>query len=326
MLSLRSVSAKLVSVLFLFLGLGGFAQADEIGFAIGLTSAWESVDNIDKSFNQPLIGSAAGVSGYLLYGAKVDGYLNGQISVNYNTFMANPGVTTLSLGFNPTAGLVHAHGGMGADLSFWVSGLGSTTLLGNGANYNINNSFTEIGQPAYAESNEAHITAASFGLDPFASVSLDFDLTITNRFKPKSLDGTLNAHLRENPGIWHNFQFSIDAETETLEINLDQPGTWDFNFLPFYLLNDFDIGGKGAWTARGNVILLGSIDLYSMDMGSFPILPTQQLPFSEQVWRPDMFSITVGDGQTSDVPEPTSLLLLGTGLGVIALAARRRKK
>ncbi len=240
--------------------------------------------------------------------------------------MAGPGTTALSLGFVPTQdGQLHAHGGMGAELIFYWGG-DYDSFLGEGAVYDIYTSFAEIGpsKEVYAESEEELLTATGLGLDPFASLSADFALTATNNFTPKSLDGTIKANL-QGTTIWRNFPFSIEGETNTLEINLHQPGTWNFNFPHFDLLNDYQVGGKAAWTGNLNLFGYPPIELARYDLGSFPITPVQQLPFSDETWRPRMFSITVGEEQSA-IPEPTSLFLLSSGLGAMSFAVWRKRK
>ena len=137
---------------------------------------------------------------------------------------------------------------------------------------------------------------------------LDYDLTFLFKQADNETDGTYGG----------SFSLSPIGDSATAEISWDLAGT-GFG-LSYILLKDGDFEGGHLYTLYGvsddQIFASGSDQLVGFWDGDSYI--------EKNISHISFFGVE-GEG-TQLIPEPTTLLLLGTGLFAIGLASRRRVK
>ncbi|MBN1577075.1 MAG: PEP-CTERM sorting domain-containing protein [Chitinispirillaceae bacterium] len=190
------------------------------------------------------------------------------------------------------------------------------------------------------------VSVAGIGVDAwFAGASIDFDIEQNDYFTSEAINGTLLYGL-EGSGETQTLDISMTGGApDILDVNLDQPGTWDFTFLPFSLENAFNVGFDLELVARAYYKTLHVPEWYQfwdfywethstefalLDINVYDADPFS-LTFNPDIIRSNVFSISVdgggdggGGGDPSSVPEPSMPLLLFSGLFGLAVYGRKR--
>lgn len=284
-------------------------------------SGSKSLGPVDFSYS---IGASTGT---------VSARFPGDLSVAYSPSLSAPGTTSLNLSFLGDTD----NGQLKSDLGAWVNvGALCYDVLKKGYALNIeNNDYTpQIGQQVFGSDST---TVGNSGIDVLvAEAGADFDIEQTDLFKATTVNGLVVYSLRGSDATsFMPFSLGTDAGL-TLDLELGDLGIWDFSLVDVMLENEFstsfdaelvlyeehisgvEICGEfpyyyPCFSYDRNEVTLADIDVY--DGSPF------QLNFAP-ISNTSGFSIYV---ETTPVPEPTTMLLFGTGLVVLTGLSRRRR-
>jgi hypothetical protein len=243
--------------------------------------------------------------------------VSGTLQANYDDRLSAPGTRSIAVGFTPTAGSFSTALGVSADLTGYVDRIpfgsrwdfcfscqdwsldtGSSATPGFGVTRSGSDSFSVAG------------VGPSFG--SIASAQANINATQTSRFRLDELTGLL-AYENQTTGTSGVAALALAAGTSFLDVDLSEPGIWDFGFLDLALDNTFSSTTGASLTFDIDVFgvieeswRFAGIDL--LDTGGFALdLGKRSIATA--------FSINV-------IPEPGTVFLLGAGL--IGLAVRGR--
>lgn len=133
----------------------------------------------------------------------------------------------------------------------------------------------------------------------------------------------IDGELFGNEGRSHNYHFTYEIHT-----NFTYQGGETFSFtgdddLWVFINNQLVVDLGGVHGAAFGSVALNTLGLTVGDIYDFDLFFAERHT-SESNFRIDT-SIALNPNQNA-VPEPASLILLGSGLGIIGLASRRRRK
>lgn len=130
----------------------------------------------------------------------------------------------------------------------------------------------------------------------------------------------------------NGFTFSSDAVAPYIEVENDGVNLWGQNVDRFQIFGDFTGTNIGDYSFNNSDINFGS-GIATIDS---ELLPDSVLPFGTPTlylsgshtgdWMYIIYSLNAVEQSAATVPEPASLLLLGSGLGLAALLAWHRKR
>ncbi len=320
-----------LACLFLLLCVAN-AGADLAQLNLGFTAADQSLwgGGIATGFReQGNTGGPIGVSWDV--GANTgtaSGQYNGGLSINYASNLAAPGSTSVTMGF---AG---SNGYLKSDLGAWVN-LGwfvnvdtpwyvpipnihlNGSLFSKDYGLNIDRSFTPVIGSSFSGQDSFSAYNLEAGLWP-VYVGLSLDVIETNTLAVKDIGGHLKYQLSGTSEFGITDFLLGPGGALSVNVNLTEPGTWDFSLIDLTLDNDFaTIFGLGLRPYIDYTVGDWSPGTLSFDI--YHVKPFE-LDFNELSYS-NVFSIVVG---AAPVPEPTTLLLFGAGL--IGLAGYGRKK
>lgn len=243
--------------------------------------------------------------------------VSGTLQAGYDDRLSAPGTSSIAVGFTPTAGSFSTSLGVSADLTGYVDRIpfGSRWdfcfycqdwSLGTGSSATPGFGVTRSGSDSVSVAG----VGPSFG--SLASAQANINATQTSRFRLDELTGLL-AYENQTTGTNGVLPLALTAGMSFLDVALAEPGIWDFGFLDLALDNtfsstmgaslsfDIDVFAviEESWTFAGLDLL--NTGGFALDLGERSIATA--------------FSITV-------IPEPGTVLLLGSGL--LGLAFRGR--
>lgn len=297
-----------------------YSQA--LGFSTGTQSLW-GPGKTSASFgasggasvHPPFLPEIGGAYNFSASAGTASASLNGTLSASYDDFV-HQGTTSIGVGFNPTSGSFASHLGASFDVTGYVHdipfyGPWDFCIYCNNKSLDPSLSYT----PVFGTQRSASDSFGIAGVGPdigVASAQLTLNANQTTYFRPDSLFGALQYTNRDS-GLTRSVMLSLTG-TSFLDVNLDQPGIWDFTFTGLDIADTFHSTIGSNLSVDINVI--GLID-QSFPFGSIPLLNTPSFGLDFASLGPlSAFSILV--------PEPGTGLLLVSGLLGLAAFGRRR--
>jgi hypothetical protein len=256
----------------------------------------------------------------------LDALIYGNFYINYPESLASPGLAMINTIFlnDSNFSSVQVTTGMGIEIAAHTP-LGDIGLVNVGTwspePYYF---FARTGERYYIGEDSWYI-----GPDFKHVVSIGEEVRERFWFEIQALETTL-YYVRRGDGEMHFLPIRLDSfGGEDFSLLLDEPGVYDFS------LDPIELAARVSLTVELN--LSGYIfDQKLFRINIFPpnidhpetydyVIPNLTYLDGPIIGkRENVFSITVLD--STPVPEPTSLILLSTGLGVIGLGAWHRRK
>ena len=249
-------------------------------------------------------------------------YYTGSFGCDYTPFMSDVGTTSITASFDPIGGTISSEIGFYAHIGFYLAI--EKVYVGKSWDYyyTIDNVLDGFGVESSAESDWKLPTV--LGVSKWGvSLGGTFAGTAWVKYTPEHVySQVMYGPSGCDLGDCEVIDFTIVDNTE-LQLNLDQPGVWDVYVVPFWLQGAGSIWVDVQCVIEGSWLYLPAVELYRSDpMEIHP--PPSPLPFHEDSVDMLQFSITVGDGGMTVIPEPSTIALLGIGIaGVVGLMRRR---
>jgi hypothetical protein len=290
----------------------------------------------DSGFGSTHDDEVAGFINYSITSSSgsVSGQFQGRLTADYADYLRRPGTTSLSLSFmGDGLGQISSLLGVSAELSVvGIEVIDWDRLL------NVVDEFSPVlGQEQTASDS---ISVVDVGLNALVlEIGAGIGIEQTNSFTAQGVDGFL-AYSRRGSGVTNYMSFEdLTGVDMNLDINLTEPGTWDFWLEELLLVNVFDVEFEAeiyayeehtsaGWRRRcvgrswyrtcwwvpdvyttRNELTLAEVGLYQGDAFG--------LAFDEVSTR-NGFSIFV------DMPIPGTMLLIALGLATVRLTRVKR--
>ncbi len=326
-----------------FCALGSPAQAavvdsPALDFVVSGQSLWGGGPTGSLQFSDS--ASLMGINFGYDFGAStgtVSADINGRLRADYSPDLAAPGSTSVTLNF-----LGDASGGQwSSDFGIWAKiNAGSTSLLDFGYSLNLDSTFTPALGGSSTATDTLPVEVPAVGYAGLVEVGAGFQVEQTSTLSELGLAGILNYQLRGTASTYQT-PFLVGGAGVSAPLDLNQAGTWDIWVTGLDLQNsfasDFDLGlflyatyPDVQWCSKWGIPYPCGIGMETeyLDLGEFNLFAVSPfaLDFNTISFSDPMFSINVAAGNEAPIPEPGTLLLLGSGLAGLAGYGRRRMK
>jgi hypothetical protein len=326
----RRVAARRVLALLagpvLLLALPGLAAASPMTFVQGLDftaptqSFWgpgQSSASFGTAGHTPnvniVVGDARVQWSFGASTGTVNANVQGNLNATYDDSLAAPGSTQVTLGFSPTTGSYHSDLGAHADLQAYFSnlplGIQDQTLCLFCKDYQLTTSKSFTPTFGTTQNANASFVAAGLGVSAVvAGVDANLNATQAAHFRTDGVHGVLQ-YTNQSTGTTHTTNVVLNAAmgTSVLDVNLDEPGIWDFSFTGLTLDNTW-------WSTFGASITADAWYNYLLSSGTVNIPIAALNLFNSSQFGLNFGQLAAAGFSIDVVPEPGTLLLLGAGL------------
>ena len=275
----------------------------------------------------------------------VNANYNGSVSVSYNN-AAGEGNVPLTIGYSGASNGGNFQTALGAfvDVTAYFPIIGGVTITNPG--YYLNTGATITPSPPDAPHGTDPFTPAATAIGPdlppigSGQAGINYNIVQNSTLDINALTGIATA-TNETSGHMRTAAFSLGS-LDTINLNLNEPGVWDVGLSNLGLSNlfstnfslalqpfvEYTIGPncKSPYTNSDNGLGCVSDGGLAKTIASFQFYHNNPfaLAFGTS-YTPTTFQIDVA-APTNPVPEPSTVSLLGFGLGGLVLLRWRRKK